>query len=168
MSAGQAAAAASPGSSSSSSTCKPAQASKAELGVGSTSFKRCADTAKTSRRDWGHMRLLGSLRAAPAAAAARLSPEASPRPHQPGLSLNAAERAAAEAWELVELVAEGEVQEAEAGWRDVLREKRAKLRGRVTELDIRHAAARIIQVGLLLPATRLPIRGGLAPGNCQI
>lgn len=91
-------------------------------------------------------RLLGTLRAAPPAVAARLSPEASPRPYQPGLSLDAAARAAAESWQLIELVEEGAVDQAEAGWRELLAEKRAKLRGRVTELDIQHAAARMIQV----------------------
>jgi hypothetical protein len=45
-----------------------------------------------------------------------------------------------------------QVEQAEAGWRELLCEKRAKLRGRVTELDIKHAAARMIQVGLAAAA----------------
>jgi hypothetical protein len=45
-----------------------------------------------------------------------------------------------------------QVQQAETGWRELLCEKRAKLRGRVTEADIRHAAARMIQVGLVAAA----------------
>ncbi|WIA19910.1 hypothetical protein OEZ85_005803 [Tetradesmus obliquus] len=100
-------------------------------------------------------RLLGTLRAAPPAVAARLSPEASPRPYQPGLSLDAAARAAAESWQLIELVEEGAVDQAEAGWRELLAEKRAKLRGRVTELDIKHAAARMIQATWRLHRHRL-------------
>jgi hypothetical protein len=50
----------------------------------------------------------------------------------------------------VELAEEGVVQQAEAGWRELLCEKRAKLRGRVTELDMQHAAARMIQVGRMV------------------
>jgi hypothetical protein len=51
---------------------------------------------------------------------------------------------------LVELVEEGQVEQAEAGWRELLYEQKARLRGRVTELDIRHAAARMIQVGFFV------------------
>lgn len=88
-------------------------------------------------------RMMGALRVAPAAAAARLSPEASPRPVQPGLSVGAATRAEWDAWELVD---EEQAMQAEAGWRELLAEKRARRKSRNGELEVRHAAARMIQV----------------------
>jgi hypothetical protein len=59
-----------------------------------------------------------------------------------------------------------QVQQAEAGWRELLYEKRAKLRGRVAELDIKHAAARMIQVGSAVP-TDLLLMNGLSCGTSR-
>jgi len=78
------------------------------------------------------------LQAAPAAAAAKLSPAALPRPEQPYLSADAATKAAHQAWQ----------PEEAATWRKVLTQKKTRQanKSQIEEAE-RERAASFIQVG---------------------
>lgn len=71
------------------------------------------------KQDWGRFRLLSALREGPERAAARDAPLFQPRPEQPGLAMDEAERALEDGWMLPDEETEA-AELAGPGWRELL------------------------------------------------